>query len=144
MLVHCIPTMPSCAVDPYIVTVPERVGAALDSTTGIASNLGKARVCAAEAGFPPPGIFELDELAVAVWRSNKPPVGRGSVVFGTPTSFASGRRNACWRNTGSCAHLPSPPDSYCRWLFFSTCVTLGRIMRFARCSRPIRQGSQNA
>ena len=61
--------------DLYVVTGPGRARAALDTTTqavshhcGIASNLGKTRVIAAETDPPPPGIAELGE---AVWRSDK-------------------------------------------------------------------------
>ena len=94
---RCIPTMPSWLSYLYIFTVPERARAAFDSTTGavavrrgIASNLGKTRVHATEAGAPPPGISKLGD---AVWRGNKPP---------RLEKRRRRCRHACRKNAGSC------------------------------------------
>ncbi|CAE7930015.1 unnamed protein product, partial [Symbiodinium sp. KB8] len=71
-----------------VVTTPARAREAFDTAAhavedhcGIASNLGKTRVLAAEGGPPPPGITELGE---DVWCGDKPPAQRGVVVLGTP------------------------------------------------------------
>ena len=75
-------------LDDLVVTQPSRVRATLDTTVhavetrcGIASNLGKTRVTAAEAGPAPPGIAELGD---EVWRGDKPDAQRGVVVLGSP------------------------------------------------------------
>lgn len=63
-------------LDDLVVTQPSRVRATLDTTVhavetrcGIASNLGKTRVTAAEAGPAPPGIAELGD---EVWQGESP------------------------------------------------------------------------
>ena len=71
-----------------MVTMPSRAKAGLDAAAsavadrcGIASNLGKTRVIAAEASPAPPGIAELVD---DVWRGDKPDAQRGVIVLGSP------------------------------------------------------------
>ena len=85
---HADDTLLAFLDDLYIVTTPARVREAFDTAAhavedqcGIASNLGKTRVLAAEGGPPPPRITELGE---DVWCGDKPPAQRGVVVLGTP------------------------------------------------------------
>ena len=116
--------------DLYVVTVPERARAALDSTTGavathcgIAPNLGKTRVYATAEGPPPPGISELGE---AVWRGNKPPAERGVVVLGTPIGHPDFVRQWAEERMSEerrfLQHLPLLPDLQCSWLLLSMCA----------------------
>ena len=116
--------------DLYVVTVPERARAALDSTTGavgthcgIAPNLGKTRVYATAEGPPPSGISELGE---AVWRGNKPPAERGVIVLGTPIGHPDFVRQWAEERMSEerrfLQHLPLLPDLQCSWLLLSMCA----------------------
>ena len=129
--------------DLYVVTNEpgSRSLAALDTTTqavwhhcGIASNLGKTRVIAAETGPPPPGIAELGE---AVWRGDKAPWARPS---GTLTLSVRGRRSGCTRSSSSCSSCHC-----CRICnaagFFCVCAPpRGPTTRYGRCPRLSHEG----
>ena len=117
--------------DLYIVTTPARAREAFDTAAhavedhcGIASNLGKTRVLAAEGGPPPPGITELGE---DVWCGDKPPAQRGVVVLGTPVGHPDFVQ--AWTDKRLCEErrlleeLPHLPDLQCAWLLLLFCAS---------------------
>ena len=111
--------------------MPSRAKAVLDATVravedqcGIASNLGKTRVIAAEAGPAPPGIAELGD---DVWRGDKPDAQRGVVVLGSPLghpafvqAWAEERLRA---EQELVDQLPKLPDLQCAWLLLLFCAS---------------------
>ena len=97
---------------------------AVEDQCGIASNLGKTRVIAAEAGPAPPGIAELGD---DVWRGDKSDAQRGVVVLGSPLghpafvqAWAEERLRA---EQELLDQLPKLPDLQCAWLLLLFCAS---------------------
>ena len=120
---HPEDTLLAFMYDLYIVTMPDCARQAFDTAAhavegqcGIASNLGKTHVFAAEVGPPPPGIAELGE---EVWCGDKPPASEelwsSACWWGLPTS--SRRGPAILREERLLLdELPYLPDLQCAWL----------------------------